>query len=346
MPRNGCRNGNRRIATMWARTQLKIDWRDLVSGATACLMPGSRDELARAVESWWGDGCETIAAYSVRSGFDLLLQALALEPDDEIVFSALNVRGMIKIARKHGLTAVPLDLDLDHMAPTVEELERAITEKSRVLVVAHLFGTRLELDRIFDCARSHGLVIVEDCAQAFNGRAYGGHPGADLSMFSFGPLKTATALGGALIRVRDRTIAERMRSIQAAYPVQSNRAQLVRVLKFAGLKIVTAPVVLGAIHRIFHHCGRDYEDAISDRVRNVAKLKSFKSLRSQPSAGMLGLLKRRIETFSPETLEPRAEKGRRLRSLIGDAVVVPAQASAHHDYWVFPVLVDDIQAYI
>ncbi|MFQ5567332.1 MAG: DegT/DnrJ/EryC1/StrS family aminotransferase, partial [Paracoccaceae bacterium] len=153
-----------------------------------------RDKLTREVEAYWGTG-DTMAAYSVRSGFDLLLQAMELEPGDEVIFSALNVKGMVKIVRKLGLVPVPVDLDISHFAPSLERLRAAITPRSKVLVVAHLFGARLDLDPVFELAREHGMLIAEDCAQAFNGRDYPGHPKADVAMFSFGPLKTATALG-------------------------------------------------------------------------------------------------------------------------------------------------------
>ena len=312
----------------------------------ACLWPADREALRQKAESYWSDSGDRLAAYSVRSGFDLLLQALDLKAGDEVIYSALNVKGMINIARRQNFCPVPVDLDLAHMAPSLSRLEQAISERSKVLVVAHLFGTHIDLDPLFDLARRHNLLIVEDCAQAFNGRAYSGHPKADLAMFSFGPLKTATALGGALIRVRDPDLRRKMRAIQSAYPMQTNRAQLIRVCKFAALKMVTSRLVMAAIYRYFKARGRDYEDALADSVRNVAKLGSSKKLRYRPSAGLLALLARRIYGFKEGSLEVRAAKGRRLRDLLGDSVVLPGQKSDHHDYWVFPLLVDEPAAFI
>ncbi len=165
-------------------------------------------------------------------------------------------------------------------------------------------------------------------------------------MFSFGPLKTATALGGALIRVRDAALRARMRAIQADYPMQANRKQRKRVMQFAGLKIVTSRLVLQAIYRLFSARGRDYEDAIADNVRNVAPLKNLKSMRFRPSRALLAMMARRLRRFREETLDQRAAKGRRLRESLGDAVVMPALDNTHHDYWVFPILVDDPPAFI
>ena len=92
---------------------------------------------------------------------------------------------LIRFLKEHGM---PLgDLEDEAMA--------------KVLIVAHLFGCRLQFDHLVDAAHEAGLIVVEDCAQAFNGRGYPGHPKSDVVMFSFGPLKNATALGGALVRV-------------------------------------------------------------------------------------------------------------------------------------------------
>ncbi len=325
---------------MWARTQLKIGWSDLLSGGLSCLTARDREAQASRAEDYWGEGRSVIATYSVRSGFDLLLQALALEPGDEVLFSALNVKGMVRIAGQHGLVPVPLDLDTGHAIPSRDALERAISPRSRVLVVAHLFGAHLDLGGLFALARRHGLIVVEDCAQAFCGRAYAGHPDADISMFSFGPIKTATALGGGLLKVRDPVLRARMRDIQSGYPVQPARAQLKRVVQFAALKLMTSRPAMGAIYRFCRGRGRNYEDTISERVRNVAPLKTVRKLHFQPSAAMLALLNRRLNRFDPDELSQRAAKGRRLCDLLGDAVAMPAVANRYHDYWVFPVLMD------
>ena len=330
---------------MWVRTQLKIGWSDLIAGAFRALVPRDRAAEAQRAESYFA-GSDSIAAYSVRSGFDLLIQALDLKPGDEVLFSALNVRGMVRCVREAGLVPVPVDLDLAHMGPGLERLRAAITPRSRVFVAAHLFGTRLDLDSAFALAKANGLVTVEDCAQAFNGQDYPGSASADLNMFSFGPIKTATALGGALIRVRDPKLRDRMRGIQNAYPVQPNAKHLKRVAQFMGLKLIASRLVLSAIYRYHKRKGRDYEDALAERVRDVAPLKSKKNLRYQPSAAMLALLNRRLRRFRTDELSRRQAKGERLRDLLGGAVVLPGQENAHHDYWAFPLLVANPRAFI
>ena len=331
---------------MWVRTQLKIGWSDLASGLAASFRPADRARLRDRVEGYFSADGGTIAAYSVRSGFDLLLQALDLKPGDEVLFSALNVRGMVRIVKDAGLVPVPVDLDVANMGPSLEKLAAAISPRSRVFVAAHLFGTRLDLDPLFALAREKGMVAVEDCAQAFNGRDYPGSEAADVNMFSFGPIKTATALGGALIRVRNEALCVRMRALQSAYPVQPEARQRKRALQFMALKVVTSRAVLGAIYRYYNARGMDYEDSLAERVRDVAPLKSAKNLRFQPSATMLHLMDRRLSRFDVKEVARRQAKGERLRDLLGASVVLPALASRHHDYWVFPLLVSEPRTFI
>lgn len=326
---------------MWARARLHISWPDLAYGLKSCVATPARATLRSRCESYWSEDGDTLTCFSVRSGFDLALQALDLPEGSEILFSALNVKGMIKIARRHGLVPVPVDLDIEHMGPSVEAMERAITPRTRAIVVAHLFGTRLDLDSVVDLARRKGLLFLEDCAQAFDGHHYAGHPGAQVAMFSFGPLKTATALGGALLRVQDPELRARMRAIQAGYPRQSRGPYLKRVLKFAGLKVITSRPVFGLINRVFRARGKDYEDSVSNSVRGVAKLGKNKQLRFQPSNAMLAMLDRRLRLWRDGSLAARTATGEELHELLADRVLQPATANRIHTYWVFPILVDE-----
>ena len=80
---------------MWARIRLDIAPADLAFGVFRSLIPDNRNRLLKEIESFWDAEANTIVSFSVRSGFDLLLQALAFPPKSEILFSALNIKGMI-----------------------------------------------------------------------------------------------------------------------------------------------------------------------------------------------------------------------------------------------------------
>jgi dTDP-4-amino-4,6-dideoxygalactose transaminase len=326
---------------MWSRTRLDIGWSDLAFGVRKCLVPPDRDKVEREIERFWSPEGDAIVCFSVRSGFDLTLQALNLPPGSEILFSALNVKGMLKIAKRNKLVSIPVDLDLDTMLPNLESLERAVTPESRAIVVAPLFGTRGDLSPVFEVARKFNLLVIEDCAQAFAGREFTGHEDAAVSLFSFGPLKYATALGGAVLRVRDAALLERMRAIQADYRIQDPRAYRKRLLKFAVLKVLTSRAVLGIVTRFFQRRGEDYEDSVSDAVRNVAPLGSSKKIRNRCCAPLLAVLQRRLARFRPSDFSGRIEAGRFLLEELDGVVSCPGTGNPIHNFWVFPILVDD-----
>jgi dTDP-4-amino-4,6-dideoxygalactose transaminase len=258
----------------------------------------------------------------------------------------MNINGMVSIVNREGYQPVPIDFDMASVTPTAETLKRAMTPRSKVLIVAHLFGCRLQFDHLIDVAHDAGLIVVEDCAQVFSGLDYPGNPRADLTMFSFGPLKNATALGGALVNVRNPALLAKMRALQAAYPIQPTKRQARRLFQFAGLKLLSLPLVFGLMQRFYAIQGKDFEDQVSERVRNVAKYKKAKSLRIRPSAALTALLCRRLASFDPAVLARRAAQGRRLTELLGGSLRLPGQANAHHDYWAFPTLVESPPEFI
>lgn len=92
-------------------------------------------------------------------------------------------------------------------------------QNTRLVVVAHLFGSRAPLDEVVSLARQHNLMVVEDAAEAFVGHSYKGHDDVDISLFSFGTIKTATALGGCVARVKNSVTRARMTALQAGYVV-------------------------------------------------------------------------------------------------------------------------------
>ena len=159
---------------------------------------------------------------SVRTGLDLVLKALELPVGSEVLISAMTIPDMVRILKHHGLVPVPLDLRARDMSPQVELLENGLTPKTKAILVAHLLGGRFDMIPFVEFAKRHGLCLLEDCGQAFEGDRYHGHDEADVSMFSFGPIKTATALGGGLLRVKNEDLRQRIRTRQFEYPVQSS----------------------------------------------------------------------------------------------------------------------------
>jgi len=326
---------------MWVRKRLDIGWSDLASAVVNCLTPRRRAALVERLEKLWSPAEEAIACLSVRSGLDLWLSAVQLPPGSEVLVSAITIPDMLRIIRDHGLVPVPVDVDVEHLAIVPASLQRALTPRTRAILVAHLFGTRLPLEGVVRCCREHNLLLLEDCAQAFAGVGFTGHPEADVSLFSFGPIKTATALGGGLLRVRDLRILAEMRRLSAEQPRQSRAAYLRRLLKYSAMKLLSQRHLYGAVIRCWEGLGGDADHLVNGSVRGFAGPDFFRRIRRQPSAPLVALMHRQIARFHRQRLVTRAGKGQRLWEQLKGIVISPGSQCDEHSYWVFPVVVDD-----
>ncbi len=326
---------------MWSRKRLDIGWIDLLAGVFRVVFPPSPASVCRRLEALWPSADQTLVCLSVRSGFDLLLEVLDLPRGSEVLVSAITIPDMIRIIEHHGLVPVPVDLAPESMAPSVEQWRRAIAPATKAILVAHLFGGRVDMKPILDVAGRHGLLVFEDCAQAFAGTNYQGDPRADASMFSFGVIKISTALGGAIIRVRDGNLLEKMRRRQATYPFQPRRHYFQRLLKYTAMKLLACRPICGAFTRVCRAIGFDYDRWVNRAARGFPGDALMAQIRRQPSAPLLAVLDRRLRSYNRLRWQRHAEKGRKLTNLLKQSVSCPGADMTPHTYWVFPVAVDD-----
>ena len=325
--------------TLRPRLRLDVSMRNLLSPLTSLLEP--RRSLEGRVLKAWAGADDGLVCLSVRSAFDLLLQGLALEPGDEVAVSAITHPDMIRVLEAHGLRALPVDLDPETLAPRTDLLEHAITPHTRAVLVAHLFGSRVDLGALAEVARQHGLLLVEDCAQSFSGPASVGDPVADVSLFSFGPIKPATALGGALVRVRDPLLRARMRALQNTWPVQPRREYGARVLKFLGLLFLARPRIYWLFARVLEMLGRNLDTVVNSAVRGFPGSDFLERIRRRPSGPLLALLEQRLLTFDTGRVEARARLGEQVAGRLPPSVHHPGGRALDRTHWLFPIVTED-----
>jgi len=326
---------------MWPRKQLDIGWTDLVFGLLQVAAFRRRPSLQQIVGDGWIPPEEAIVTLSVRSGLDLLLSALDLPPGSEVIVSGVTIPDMIRIIEHHQLVPVPIDVDAEELQPSLAHLERSIGSRTRAVLVAHLFGTHVEMSPIIELAREHDLVVIEDCAQAFIGRGYAGHRESHCSLFSFGPIKTATALGGAVVRVREPALRTRMGELQRRNPIQSRWSYFQRLVKYSAFRLLCKLFFYGLTVRLLGMLGKDYDQALGNAAHSFGTNNFFEQIRRQPSAPLMHMLRRRIATFGQrgaEQLLRRAQRGDQLAAALRPGMVAGAN-NPTHTYWVAPLRV-------
>jgi dTDP-4-amino-4,6-dideoxygalactose transaminase len=251
--------------------------------------------------------------------------------------SAINIEGMAQIVRAHGLEPVAIDIDSDALAPTPEAIDRAGGSNARLFLVAHLFGAVLPLEPYAEVCRRRGLLLVEDRAQAF-AAALEGDPAAHVSLYSFGPIKTATALGGGIALFRDPGLAQRVRAVLAGHAPLSDGWFLRRAAKYATLKAASAPLPYGLLLGALRLLGRDPESAVAGSVRGFGSGELLGRIRRRPPPRLLALLARRLASASDQ--QSRRERALFLLARLRGRAR-PGAAVARHTHWVVPVLSSD-----
>jgi dTDP-4-amino-4,6-dideoxygalactose transaminase len=313
----------------------------LAFGLSQVFAPRDGPATESVVGADWIPSNEAFVSLSVRTGWDLFLKAQGFESGEQIIVSGVTIPDMVRIIEHHDLVAVPAAVDADRLEPSLDEIERAITPRTRAILVAHLFGSRIDMEPIIRLAKQHDLLVVEDCAQAFVGRDYAGHDESDCSLFSFGPIKTATALGGAVLRIRDAAVRRHMAELQDAYPVQSHRAYFSRLCKYAMFRVLAWPWVYGLLVRGYRICGADYDRKLGNAAHSFPGAEFFQQIRKQPCSALVHMLQRRLSTFETRAapaLRRRTARGNQLGAALPPGMVVGGQNDTH-TFWVMPLRV-------
>jgi len=180
------------------------------------------DEVHR-FESEWSSFCGSSGAVGVATGTDAI--ALALKATgavregrgDEVITAPLTAgyTGLgIQLAG-----GVPVFADIDPINYTLDpqSIEDSISPRTRAIMPVHLYGRLADMPSINSIAQKHGLLVIEDCAQAHGARADGKSAGslADAAAFSFYPTKNLGAFGdGGIITAADTSVLDRARSLR------------------------------------------------------------------------------------------------------------------------------------
>lgn len=326
---------------MWPRTRLDIRWSDIAAGHTVCVTRWNRTVAAERLRANWPDAGHSLPTLSVRSGLHLLLGELDWPPGSEVLMSALTIPDMARIVRHHGYLPVPVDLDLNTASPTVEMIEQAVTPATRGMILAHLFGTRIPLDDILSFATARGIAVLEDCAQAFVGPGWTGTDGCLASMFSFGTIKTSTALGGGLLTIRDEQLAAMAEATHAGWPVQWRYGYALRLARSQLLKGLAYRPPFAAFRTGCRLLGLDYDHLLNSSARGFSGKQLIPQIQQSPSAPLTRLVARRIRTFHDTHLARRTILGHRLLAAIGQHAQFLGHRGHNHTFWVFPVLARD-----
>jgi len=159
----------------------------------------------------------SVSVNSGTSALHLALRCLDVGPGDEVVTVSMSFIATAWAISYVGATPVFVDIDPARRTLNPDNLEAAITSRTKAIIPVHLYGTPAEMDRIMAIAERHGVPVIEDAAQSHGATYRGKRVGqfGRIACFSFYPSKNLGAYGegGALV-TNDASIAHRARSLR------------------------------------------------------------------------------------------------------------------------------------
>lgn len=201
--------------------------RDAISGKEGISGDGY---YSKQCQQWFKSqlGCDAaLLMGSCTHGLETAALLLELQPGDEIIMPSFTFVTTANAFVLHGGTPVFVDIHPDTMNINEELIEAAITPRTRAIVVVHYAGVACRMERILSIARKHGLVVIEDAAQAIFS-TYGGKPlgsFGDMGTFSFHETKNYTSGEGGVLIVNNPAFTKRAEIIRQK---GTNREQFFR----------------------------------------------------------------------------------------------------------------------
>lgn len=191
------------------------------------------DEIAEVVDTlrsgWLGTGPKAkrfeqsisqyiktkyaLAVNSCTAGLHLSLLACGVGPGDEVITTPLTFASTVNSIIHAGATPVFVDVNKETMNLDEEQIEQAITDKTRVIIPVHLAGRPCEMDKISSIAKKNNLFIIEDAAHALGAEYKGVKVGnlGDLACFSFYVTKNITTGEGGMVTTNNKELADKIK---------------------------------------------------------------------------------------------------------------------------------------
>ena len=237
------------------------------------------------------------------------------------------------------LQVVPMDVELDTCDPKLELLESLVRPKTVAILLAHVFGRKFDMDPYIAAAKKYNLSVIEDCAEAFSGYDAQSHPESDIGLFSFGAIKFFTSFGGAIAKVKDRTIFDRMLEINNSYPMQSQTEYLKKVLKYSLIYFVlNCPRFKSKCMFALNAMNYDPKPFVVSMLRGFPN-NLVNRLRHQPCSALVHMMHKRMTSYNQSEINESTARGDYVMNKMPEGVVLVGSKSHVKKYWLFPIVV-------
>ncbi|WP_114661854.1 DegT/DnrJ/EryC1/StrS family aminotransferase [Polynucleobacter necessarius] len=160
-----------------------------------------------------------IAVSSGSAALDIAIKAIGIGAGDEVIMPAFTIISCASPIVRAGATPVLVDCDQSTYNMDVSQIERMITNKTKAILLVHIYGITANVDEVLALAKKHGLRLVEDAAE-MHGQVYKSRPCGsfgDISITSFYANKLVTSGEGGMLMTDDDALANTARKLRNLY---------------------------------------------------------------------------------------------------------------------------------
>jgi len=178
--------------------------------------------LGKEVEAFEKEFAEYIGSpycVGLGNGLDALklaFRALEIGEGDEVIVQGNTYIASVMGVSMNGATPVMVEPD-EYYGIDADKIEEKINDRTKAVLVVHLYGHPCEMDKVVDICKKHNLKLVEDCAQSHGADYKGQRTGTfgDVGCFSFYPTKNLGAFGdGGAVTCKDEELNRRFRVLR------------------------------------------------------------------------------------------------------------------------------------
>ena len=157
-----------------------------------------------------------VAVTNGTAALEMAIVALDIKMGDEVIMPSFTIISCAQAVVKAGAIPVLIDSEYDSFNMCVDEIEAKITEKTKAIMIVHIYGLPVDIDPILELAKKYYLKVIEDAAemhgQTYNNKKCGSF--GDISIFSFYPNKHITTGEGGMILTDDENLYNRCKSLR------------------------------------------------------------------------------------------------------------------------------------
>lgn len=177
---------------------------------------GSQTVAFERLAAAQANAAHAVAVINGTSALHLCMVAADIKPGDEVITSPFSFIASANCILFERAKPVFVDIDPVTLNMDVSGIEAAITERTRAIIVVHVFGQPADLDPIMEIAARHGLIVIEDACEAIGAEYKGRRVGAigRAGTYAFYPNKQMTSGEGAVLVTNDEEWANLFRSLR------------------------------------------------------------------------------------------------------------------------------------